>query len=150
MSNIIGNQENYLFRRSFTLKLTEVGFNKLVTIPQSLDIYKGELFLKSYAVQFQSNANGYKGNTTVPEINLKMTGITHLESENNRSDILTLPISMNELRTTLVADWNLILEVGQQKIHRNIYYDLLGENMSDTITDFKCAYLTFEYFSAVL
>jgi hypothetical protein len=57
---------------------------------------------------------------------------------------------MNAQRTTLVADWNLILEVGLQKVHRNIYYDLLAEDMTGTITDFKCMYLTFEYYSAVL
>ena len=150
--SITGNQEEVLYKRSFTLKLTQTGFNRQITIPMRLDIWKGELYLNYYCVQFASpNAN-------IPEINLNIHGIDHIESENNRSDLLTLPVSMNDDRTTMM-DVDLVLSVKSHKIQRTITYDLIdhfytplfqtGAN-PDTFNPPVAVYLTFEYVSSSL
>lgn len=145
-NNVVGGGEQVLFKRSFTIKLKDLGMNKMVTLPQRLEIYKGDLYLKAYCVQMESN------NTTIPEINLNLKGINHLESENNRSDILTLPLYMNGGKTTLVQDLNLVLETSNHRVERNIYYDLLDDLMTAVWVANKptAVYLIFEYYSAVL
>lgn len=145
-NNVIGGGEQVLFKRSFTLKLKDLGMNKMITLPQRLEVYRGDLYLKAYCVQMENN------NTDVPEINLNLKGINHLESENNRSDILTLPLFMNGGKTTLVQDLNLVLETSNHRVERNIYYDLLDDNITEAWSGNKpsAVYLIFEYFSAVL
>ena len=132
------------FYKSLTLKLTNVGKNQIETLPDRIDVYGGQLILKSYCVQFDTD------NSLNNEVNVNIYGISQISNVNNSMDFLTLPVSRNGDKTTFHYT-DTVCFVQGHRLNPTIRYDLLDDSSPPTDT-FNgnvpvAVYLTFQYLS---
>lgn len=131
-------QEPAIFH-SITVKLTSVGRNNIITLPEKVECKYGMITLKSQTVQF--DASGCE----TPEVNVNIHGVNHITNINNSHDHIIIPCQMGQ-RTTH-CEPNIILSVSNNRMERVLRYDILDEN---NLTVFggsvpTAVYLTFQY-----
>jgi len=114
---------NPQYYKSLSLKLTEIGSNQSITLPDRVDIQHGQLILKSYCVQFDSN------NTTNQEINVNLHGVSQMSNVNNSQSFISLPVSRNGDKTTLQYS-DIVCYVQGHRLHQTLQYDLLDDGGS--------------------
>lgn len=142
---------NPQYYKSISLKLTEAGSNKSITLPDRVDIQHGQLILKSYCVQFASN------NTLNREVNVNIHGVSQISNVNNSQTFITLPVSRNSDKTTLQYS-DIVCYVQGHRLHQTLQYDLLDDGITAEATegppsDFfhgqhpLAVYLNFQYLS---
>ena len=113
---------NPQYYKSLCLKLTEVGKDKSITLPDRIDIQHGQLILKSYTVHFDTT------NTKNREININIHGVSQISNVNNSQSFMTLPVSRNSERTTQVFS-DIVMYVNGHRLHQSLRYDLLDDGV---------------------
>lgn len=134
------DRPDFLSPKSVLIKLTEYGLNRRVFLPSELDVYRGEMMLKSYAVHLDNT------NTTLTDININIRGINHTQTANMNGDFLSIPLDTNGTRST-IEYCDMMLSVNGNRLPSTLSYDLLDSSYSPLFSTHPKPVCVFLYLS---